>query len=336
MTESPFEPPSGGSSAEPFTPPYPANPAEPEAPAQQSDQAQYLQQAYLQQAYPQQANPQQAYPQQYPAQQQPYGAAAGFQPPVQPLGYWQQPAPAGPGANGRSRRTLVGVLGTVALIAAFGIGLATGRATAPKSASAAPIATSGDTAVGQATAAAQTGGTPPTVGDLVSALIPLPSGASTLKVSYASPDGAMTLDQFMKQVYASSPGERTLLQARGFQSAATRWFNTASGQEDCVFLIAFGSPAGAQSYALGQTQAREKVPADASDTKFDVPGLTDGTGFEDPTLDAYGNVAGHIYGALGDVAILVDSFTPAKPDRAQVLELLNQQITRLSAYEQKS
>ncbi len=320
MTESLFEPPSGGSSAEPFTPPYPANPAEPAFPAQQADQAQYLQQADLPQ---------------HPGQQ-PYGPAAGFPPPVQPLGYWQQPTPPGPAANGRSRRTLVGVLGTVALIAAFGIGLATGRATAPKSSSAAPTATSGDTAVGQATVPAQTGGTPPTTGDLVSVLIPLPAGASALKVADASPDGAMTLDQFMQQLYSSSPSERALLQARGFQGAATRWFNTASGQEDCIFLIAFGSPAGAQSYALGQTQAREKVPADASDTKFAVPGLTDGAGFENLTLDSYGNTDGHVYGALGDVAILVDTFTPAKPDRAEVLQLLDQQIARLSAYEQTS
>lgn len=327
MTESPFEPPSGETSAEPFTPPYQGNQPEPAFPAQQA-------------GWPQQPQPQQ--PQQ---SQQPYGPPVGFGAQPQQPGYWQQPVvPAAPAGAG-SHRALMGVLGAVTLIAVFGIGLATGRATAPKAAAASPIAGAGDTpiatsglgtAAAQAAASAGTAGASAVAGNIVSALIPLPAGGSALKVPDASANGAMNLDQFIKQVYTGSSSERGLLQARGFESAAARWMNTATGQEDYIYLVVFGSPDGAQSYALGAAEAHRDDPTHASDTKFNVPALTDGAGFENPALDSYGNADSHIYGSVGDVAILVESFTPAELNRAEVLALVDQQATRLSTYEQQA
>lgn len=143
----------------------------------------------------------------------------------------------------------------------------------------------------------------------------------------------MDLDQFMKVLFSSSPSERPLLQSRGFEGAASHWMTTSSGQEDCLYLVAFASAAGAQSYVLGQTEAHEDDPTHASDTKFSVPGLTDGVGFENAKLDSYGNADSWVLGSLGNVAVIVDSYTPANLARAEVLRLVGQQVARLSVAE---
>jgi hypothetical protein len=306
MTESPFEPSSGQQPAAPFQPPYPA--AAPSEAAPMDPGIQGIQ------ARP--ANPAQS-------QYAPW--------------YGQQPGPETPGtpSGGRSRAPLA-VGGALALLAAFGIGLVTGRATAPKAAPAAaigntPVATSNSSAVAQSGASVgatgKSGGS--TGGRLTSLLIPLPAGGRLLPVSNAAPDGSMTLDQFLKELYPSSPSERTLLQARGFQTAAARCLDTSGGQEDCFYLIQFSAPDGAQSYALGLAQAHQDDPSHASDTKFAVPALTDGAGFENSTLDSYGNTDSDVYGADGEIALIVHSYTPAKLDRAGALALVDQQVARL-------
>lgn len=335
MTEPPVEPPPGEPYAEPNGKPYEAAFAAPSGgPSAPSDPA---------------YRP-------YPGS----GGDAGS--PAQPQ-YWGQYASAGlqAGAAGvsppRRRRVLTSTLGLLALIAAFGVGIATGRATAPKAAAASsaaavdpvasvvPGASSGSAAsqgpapdgtqggpAPDGTQGAATGGMLP-VNDLVSALVPLPPGAQSLKVTGAGSDGSMTLDQFVQGLFTSGSGESSILQARGFEGAAARWMRTSSAQLDNFYLIAFDSTAGAQSFALSQGKAYEDDPSKTSDTRFTVPGLMDGAGFETSTLDSYGNADSEIFGVVGNVTIIVNTFTPAKLMRSEVLTLVGQQVARLSAAE---
>lgn len=252
-----------------------------------------------------------------------------------------EPSPAvAPSPAGR-HRALTGVLGALALVATFGVGVATGRVTAPKAAAVSAAdsparpgfasATAASQASTSASASATAGGLLQAAG-LASALIPLPAGAQPLTVTHASPDGSMNLDQFL-ELFSSTPSERPLLQARGFEGAASRWMTTASGQEDCIYLIAFESSASAQSYALFDEKAHADDSAHKADTRFAVPSLTDGVGYEDAALDSYGNTDSWVYGSLGNVVVMVNALTPAKPARAQMLTLLDEQAALVSAAE---
>lgn len=304
MTEPPFNPPPAGRpSGDSFVlPSAPSAPyASPVPPAQQFP-------ASPAQQVPVPSWPSQAYAQYGPGVMQPAPAST---PPV------------------RSRRALVSVIGVVALVAAFGAGLATGRATSPKAAG----------VTGNSSASSTTGGADDTTGsgkqiaDLVDALMPLPAGARSLTVTGAGKNGSMDLDQYMQVLYPSSPTERPYLQARDFESAAARWMVTGTAQQDDFYLIEFATPDDAQSYALGAEQAHKGDPAHASDTEFSVSALTDGMGFENAKLDSYGNTDSYVYGAVGDIAIIVDCFTPAKLARAEMLTLIDQQAARLLTLE---
>lgn len=334
MTPPSFEPPSDDPFAAPSEPTASLEPAAPTQPVAPAVPAASQYPAY------------QSFNSGYWSQQQPPAGTV----PGQPLTGALVPGAPTPGAvsparRGRGMLGVAGVAGAVALIVAFGAGLAIGRVTAPKSTAAAgsiagssglsgtnaPTASQASTPVATSATAGASGTLPSA--DLVSALIPLPSGATALQVSGASADGSMTLDQFVQLLYSTSPGERSLLQARGFEGAATRWMNTAAGQEDCFYLIAFSGQDGAQSYALGLAKTHEDASGNAADTRFPVSVLTDGVGFETSSLDSYGNADSWVYGEVGNVAIIVHSFTPAKLDRAQMLGLLDQQVSRLASDE---
>lgn len=228
----------------------------------------------------------------------------------------------------RGRRTWPVALGVVALAVAFGAGLATGRATAPKTTAAASAESAPATTEAAPAADGATGSTTGLTG-LTGELIPVPAGGTPRTVSGAGADGSLTLSQYLKLLYPTSSTEGPLLQERGFTGAATRWMDTASGQEVSIYLIGFSSETGAQSYALALGKAHEAVPANAGQTKFSVDALTDGVGYQTAKLDQYGNTDSYVYGAANDVTIIVHCYTPAKLDQAGLLALVDQQAARL-------
>jgi hypothetical protein len=170
-------------------------------------------------------------------------------------------------------------------------------------------------------------------GDVASAMIPVPANGSAAEVTDASPDGSMTLDEFMNAMYPSSPNERSRLMSLGFERAAERCMYMPQGQQDCFYLVVFLARAGAQDYTLGLATAFGSDSANASDTQFSAPGLIDGVGFENPALDAYGNTYTVVFGTSENVAVVVEDYTPSKPARAEMLTLVAQQTARLTAAE---
>jgi hypothetical protein len=219
----------------------------------------------------------------------------------------------------------LGIVGVVSLAAAFGAGMATGRATAPK-------ATSSTAALSDASGASSSAKAATTQG-LVSALIPIPSGGKKRTATGASADGSLDLDQFVTMLYPSASGESSILQTRGFTGAATRWMTTAAGQDVSVYLIGFSAADGAQSYALGLASAHEADTSNAGQTKFTLPLVTDGTGYENAKLDTYGNTSTDLYGAVGNVTIIVHFYNPGTLDRSAAIAMINDQATRLTSYE---
>lgn len=169
------------------------------------------------------------------------------------------------------------------------------------------------------------------IGGPTSALLALPPGATARTATGASPDGSLTLDQFLKQLYPTSTTERAALQRRGFVAAATRWFQTATGDYAAIWLIQFQAVPGAESYGLALGSAHRYNHH--SDPTFTVPGLENGTGFEEAALDSDGNTRSFVYGSLGNVTVIVHFYAPASLDRAEMTTITNAQIARLKASE---
>lgn len=226
------------------------------------------------------------------------------------------PEPTNSYSKKRPRRTLIAVAGIVVLAVAFGIWLATGGAKTSK-----PVA-----------ATAPTTGATSATAKLANALIPLPPGAKATTTPGAAADGSLTIDQFLKVLYPASTTERGFLQEHGFAAAATRSMVTANGQKISLYLVEFGTLGDAHYYSLTHAAPLETDPKYAKYAQFSVPGMTYSWGFENPALDSSGNADSYIYGEVGNVAIVVDCFTPAKPDRTDLLTLVSQQAARLSGY----
>jgi hypothetical protein len=138
----------------------------------------------------------------------------------------------------------------------------------------------------------------------------------------------LSLGQFVRALYAQSPGEQTQLADRCFQVAAQRGWTRPSGQIVAVYLIQFATPADARSYALSAEAGDLSDPANR--LHLAVSGISDGILIEDPSLDKYGNTRSRLLGDQGNVAILIHVFEPARlPSHASSVSLLRKQVARI-------
>ena len=138
----------------------------------------------------------------------------------------------------------------------------------------------------------------------------------------------MSLDQFLKKYFDTDSTERGRLVSRKFEVAAQSEWVTKAGIEVHDQVVQFGSPDGAQSYALGQESAY-KTDGDWPQN-FAIPGLTLGYGFEDPTLDQDGNRLAVLMCQDGPFTVIEFFFTPAAFDRTSEIAVLQSQVDALS------
>lgn len=91
--------------------------------------------------------------------------------------------------------------------------------------------------------------------------------------------------------------------------------------------IQVGSNADARRYVLG-TQQGDSLESGNTVT-FTVPGVADGMGIADPTIDKDGNTLTHLLGDRGDVAILIHVYVPARLDNTAGVQVMQRQYARL-------
>jgi hypothetical protein len=165
--------------------------------------------------------------------------------------------------------------------------------------------------------------TSPAAAGLVAELLPKPSGASPIKIK----QGALSLNDYITEVYSGDSGERLRLAARCFEAAANRSWLTPAGDSITVWLIQFGTASGARSYILSTEQGDLDIKANTR--KFTVTGVTDGIGIVNPSLDKYGNTLTRLLGDRGNVAMIIHFFVPARLDQPSAIHLLQQQYAAL-------
>jgi hypothetical protein len=130
-------------------------------------------------------------------------------------------------------------------------------------------------------------------------------------------------------LYAGEKGEQQRLAGRCFQTAVHREWDSPGGTTTSVWLIQFGTAAGARSYIIAIEQAAVGDPTYPNN--FRVGQVTDGMGFGDPKLDTYGNTLARVVGDAGNVAILIDVWVPARTDYSAAASILKQQSRLLTS-----
>jgi hypothetical protein len=240
---------------------------------------------------------------------------------------WQQPAagPSGHPARWRATAAWSIVVVAAALIAGalgYEIGLRHSRIDSPVQGLKA--AASGPCQAGQtASSPAQTSAAGQA---LLARVLPMPAGDTAITGDH---EGVLSLNAYVSVLYGNDMAERQRLSARCFQTAVHRVWGSPGGTITSVWLIQFGSRAGARSYVLAMEQASEDDRANTD--VFRVSDVGDGMGFGDPKLDKYGNTFTRTMGDVGNVAIYISLFVPARTDNAAAASVLRQQSALLTS-----
>ena len=96
-----------------------------------------------------------------------------------------------------------------------------------------------------------------------------------------------------------------------------------------ILLLQFGSATGAQSFTLGYQGGAGAAVGTAG--TFPVPGSGDAIAYEHPALDSVGNIWTEGFAVVGNIAVDINYYRPAKGDRAAMTTLFQQQYAKLMA-----
>jgi hypothetical protein len=138
--------------------------------------------------------------------------------------------------------------------------------------------------------------------------------------------GVQTPSQFVNAHYRDPTYELAQMTARQFVIASLEAWNTPGGDQITIQLLQFRSAAGAESYALanGSAYGNEASTTDA------IAHVADGHVYTWNDPDKYGNRRVAVLGRLGNVALLLDTYTPGAAQPDAELTLFKQQYTALT------
>lgn len=164
-------------------------------------------------------------------------------------------------------------------------------------------------------------------------LVPLPHQAQPWPAnSQDGPTGILTLAQYINQLDVPAAQKQQNMAAdteRGIQYLVREDWNGNDDTQADLYLLQFSTTAGAQSYVLALQGSQADTVGTAG--TYPVPGSGDAMAYETTKLDSLGNTYTEGYAVVGNVAIHLNFWVPAKTDRAKVIALLQQQYARLLA-----
>jgi hypothetical protein len=243
----------------------------------------------------------------------PFGAAPPYQPvPAQPGGYQGYQYPPQPKKSNGG--LIVGIVVVVILLligGGFGISALLG---------------SHRKDTGTTTGNPSTGPHAIPIGDgttLLSKVVAAPAGADVLTVD-DSAGGVMDLDQFVQHYFSGDATERGRLETRGYKVCAVRDFIRKDGVEVATHIVQFATDDGANGYVAGQLSAY----GDDNDVTgtFGLPSISNGKGFEKSALDSDGTRRTVMFAQLGNLAVVINVYTPGQLDRAGDVALMTAQV----------
>jgi hypothetical protein len=165
-------------------------------------------------------------------------------------------------------------------------------------------------------------------------LVPLPGDAHPWGSSASNgATGILNLQQLLVRFTDGSAADKAKVTAeendRGFQYAVREDWVGADGTQADVTLLQFATVTGAQSFTLDyETSAEDELGKSAV---FPVPDDDTAKGYEHPDLDQHGYRWTEAYAVVGDIAVDIDFWRTAKPDRAAVIALVQKQLTALKS-----
>lgn len=242
---------------------------------------------------------------------------------------WSGPGTYPPAASTRSRRTpliwcaVVVVASVLAGSVGYEIGLQHSRISSIVQNS--EVALGGPCPVG--VSQPDPSATSPAGAALLARVLPIPAGDTKATGGYQQ--GVLSLREYMNTLYTGEPTEQARLVARCFQTVVHREWNSPDGSSTSVWLSQFGTAAGARSYILAVEQGTAADPTYPD--VFRIPGVTDGMGYGNPTLDKDGDGLTRVFGDVGNVAILIDVYVPARTDNSAGTSILQQQSSLLAS-----
>jgi len=163
-------------------------------------------------------------------------------------------------------------------------------------------------------------------------LVPPPGGAQPWQSSSQDgPTGVLTLPQFISRFADASEAKRATAEEvdRGFQYAVRENWIASDGSQADVLLLQFATATGAQSFVLDyQGGVGNTVGTGGT---YTVPGSGDAMAYQHSGIDSDGNVYTDGYAVVGNIAIDINVWAPAKADRAAVTALFRKQYARVLA-----
>jgi hypothetical protein len=165
-------------------------------------------------------------------------------------------------------------------------------------------------------------------------LVPLPGGAHPWGSSASNgATGIINLQQLLVRFTDGTAAENARATAqqndRGFQYAVREDWVAKDDTEASITLLQFATVTGAQSFTLSYQSGAEN--ATGRSAVFPIPGDGTGKGYEHPKLNSNGDSWTEAYAVVGNIAVDVDFWRTAKPDRAAVIALVQQQLKALEA-----
>lgn len=145
------------------------------------------------------------------------------------------------------------------------------------------------------------------------------------------PTGILTLQQLLLRLATPAFRQQATSEEidRGFQYAVRKNWYASDGTQADVNLLQFSTATGAQSFTLGyQGSVADTVGAGGT---YPVPGSGDSRAFEHSGLTGDGNILTENYAVIGNIAVEIDFWVPAKADRAKATALFQQQFAALMA-----
>jgi hypothetical protein len=156
-------------------------------------------------------------------------------------------------------------------------------------------------------------------------LLPVPAGST---ITGSAAQRVLTVRQYANMLYSGRPAEATELRSLCFQTAAHLMWREPSAMVVSIWLIQFGNPDQARSYARYTEQG--DLSAAANTSHFPVSGVADGIGIATPSVDKYGFTLTRALGDKGSAVILMHVFALGKvAPPAQVRALLRAQAARI-------
>ena len=161
-------------------------------------------------------------------------------------------------------------------------------------------------------------------------LLTAPIGSKPYDRGTFSSNGILSLDQFVDGDFVAKDrsSEHANLADDDFRYATQTNWEGVGGSSAEIFAIQFGRTAGAEDFvaSISEATSQEQEP---NRPMFSLPGVPGGEGWSAGAVDGIGDIWQSAWFSVGNVAVDLHYYTPAKADRAGLEKLARAQRARL-------